>query len=177
MQHIDGLSAAHRIREVDKDVILIFITNMAQYAMHGYKVDALSYLLKPVPYFAFSQELKRGIEKLSMRKMSYLMVPVEGGIARVNVATIYYVESNRHNIIIHVPEGTYSFTGTLKDIELQLQGSSFFRCNKCYLINLAYVERVVHPTVVVAGHELLISRARKKAFLAALTDYVGGFAK
>ena len=64
MPHMDGLEAAHRIREIDADVIIIFVTNMAQYAIKGYEVDALSYLVKPVPYYAFAQEMGRSLARL-----------------------------------------------------------------------------------------------------------------
>ena len=53
MKHLDGMETARRVRELDKDVIIVFITNMAQYAIGGYAVGALDYVLKPVPYFAF----------------------------------------------------------------------------------------------------------------------------
>ena len=53
MKRLDGMTAAQKIREFDSDVIIIFITNMAQYAIGGYSVGALSFLLKPLPYFAF----------------------------------------------------------------------------------------------------------------------------
>lgn len=59
MQHLDGMETASRIRALDSDVLLIFITNMAQYAIKGYAVGALDYVLKPVPYFAFSQQLQK----------------------------------------------------------------------------------------------------------------------
>ncbi len=59
MENLDGFTTARIIRETDPQVMLIFVTNMGQFAIKGYEVDALSYLLKPVPYFAFSQELKR----------------------------------------------------------------------------------------------------------------------
>ena len=59
MKHLDGMTTAERIRKMDADVILIFITNMAQYAIRGYSVGALDYVLKPVPYFAFSEQLKK----------------------------------------------------------------------------------------------------------------------
>ena len=61
MKHLDGMETARRVRELDKDVIIVFITNMAQYAIGGYAVGALDYVLKPVPYFAFSQQLLFGI--------------------------------------------------------------------------------------------------------------------
>lgn len=55
MQFVDGMTAAEKIREMDKSVILMFITNMTSYAVKGYEVDALDYMVKPVEYFSFSQ--------------------------------------------------------------------------------------------------------------------------
>ena len=67
MKHLDGMTTAERIRQMDADVILIFITNMAQYAIRGYSVGALDYVLKPVPYFAFSQQLLKAVARLEKR--------------------------------------------------------------------------------------------------------------
>ena len=57
MRFMDGMTAAEKIREHDSEVVIIFITNMPQYAIKGYRVDALDYVLKPVSYFAFSQRI------------------------------------------------------------------------------------------------------------------------
>ena len=80
MKHLDGMETARRVRELDKDVIIVFITNMAQYAIGGYAVGALDYVLKPVPYFAFSQQLRKVEEQLRRRVRHYLALPVEGGL-------------------------------------------------------------------------------------------------
>ena len=64
MKHLDGMETARRIRERDGGVLIVFITNMAQYAIRGYAVGALDYVLKPVPYFAFSQQLRKAEEQL-----------------------------------------------------------------------------------------------------------------
>src|SRR6478609_3914364 len=147
MPELDGFSAAERIRQVDRDVVIVFITNMTQYAIKGYEVDALSYVLKPVPYFAFSQEIKRSIARLRRRSADYLLLTVDG---------------------------RYSVVGPLKSLEAELEGKSFFRSNSGYLVNLRHVLGVQGSSaLMVGGHDLLISRPRKKAFLAALTDYLG----
>lgn len=177
MKHLDGMSAAQRIRELDSDVILIFITNMAQYAIRGYSVNALDFLLKPVPYFAFSQELKRSIERLQSRDKSYLLLPTEDGIVRMNVSRIFYIESLKHRITVHTEDGDYSLVETMKDMEDKLTDKHFFRCNSCYLVNLAQVTGVQENCAIVGGQSLQISRPRKKAFLSELADYVGGVVK
>jgi DNA-binding LytR/AlgR family response regulator len=74
MEHVDGMTTAKRIREVDKDVVLVFITNSPQYAIVGYQVAALSYLLKPVPYFAFSEELARCLDQVRKRERGFVML-------------------------------------------------------------------------------------------------------
>lgn len=98
MKHLDGMTTAERIRQMDAEVILIFITNMAQYAIRGYSVGALDYVLKPVPYFAFSQQLLKAVSRLEKRAKRYLTVPVEGGLRRLDTASIYYLESEGHRV-------------------------------------------------------------------------------
>lgn len=105
MRRMDGMAAAERIRQMDKDVLLIFITNMAQFAIRGYAVDALDYVLKPVPYFAFSQQLQKAVARLQARQKTFLTVPVEGGLRRVNVATLYYLESDGHKVRLYGEDG------------------------------------------------------------------------
>mgnify|MGYP001632116583 CR=1 FL=1 len=68
MKHLDGMETARRIRERDGGVLIVFITNMAQYAIRGYAVGALDYVLKPVPYFAFSQQLQKALGQLKKRE-------------------------------------------------------------------------------------------------------------
>jgi DNA-binding LytR/AlgR family response regulator len=175
MERMDGVEAAHRIRETDPHVIIIFVTNMAQYAIRGYEVDALSYLVKPLPYFAFAQELTRSLDRLHRSTTDEVMINVGGRMAKLDTADIVYVESIKHRITIHTLGGEYVFSGTLKAVEQSLEGKDFFRSNNCYLVNLRHVTSVEQSScTMVGGHELQVSRPRKRAFLDALTDYVGG---
>lgn len=174
MKHLDGMETARRIRELDRDVVLLFITNMAQYAIKGYAVGALDYLLKPVPYFAFSQQLQKAEEKLRRRVRHYLAVPVEGGLRRLDTAQIYYMESEGHRVHFYTEEGEFSAPGALKTFEEKLADLPFARCNSGYLVNLAQVKSVQQGLAQVGPYELQVSRPKRKSFLAALADYIGG---
>ena len=68
MPRLDGFGAAEAIRAVDTDVVLVFVTNMAQYAIRGYEVDALDYVLKPVNYYQFCTKLSRAIQRVQRRR-------------------------------------------------------------------------------------------------------------
>jgi DNA-binding LytR/AlgR family response regulator len=173
MKFVDGMSAAEEIRKMDSEVIIIFITNMAQYAIRGYAVDALDYVLKPVSYFAFSQRLSRAINRMKKRETKMISISIRGGTVRLDAANIYYIESQGHNLIFYTSTGSYEAVGTMRDAEEKLTDLNFFRGNKGYLINLSHVEGVKEGCAIVKGNSLLLSRARKKVFMEALTRYWG----
>ena len=174
MKHLDGMETARRIRALDADVVLIFITNMAQYAIKGYAVGALDYVLKPVPYFAFSQQLQKAVEKVNRHARHYLAVPVEGGLRRLDTVQIYYLESEGHRVHFYTEDGEFTAPGALKTFEEKLAACPFARCNSGYLVNLAQVRGVQQGVVEVGPYELQVSRPKRKSFLAALADYIGG---
>ena len=173
MQFLDGMAAAREIRRIDREVIIIFITNMAQYAIQGYAVDALDYVLKPVSYFALSQRLNRAIARLKQRKRTYVAVPVKGGVRKLDTAQIYYVESQDHVLTFHTSVGEVVSTITMRQAEERLSDAHFFRGNNSYLINLEHVDGVQDGCAVVRGELLKLSRPRKNAFLEAVSNYLG----
>ena len=172
MPKLDGMTTARQIRERDTDVMILFITNMAQYAIHGYEVDAMDYILKPINYFPFSQRLERALERLQKRERHHIVIPVKGGTKKLD-NNICYIESQRHNLTIHTTEETYTIIGTMKEMEEKLSERHFFRCNKGYLVSLKYVDGIMDGCAVVNGEHLLISRGRKNEFLEALAEYMG----
>jgi DNA-binding LytR/AlgR family response regulator len=173
MQFMDGMTAAEQIRKQDPEVVIIFITNMTQYAIRGYAVDALDYILKPVSYFAFSQRLSRAIDRMRKHIKAYITISIKGGAQKIDIDEIFYIESNGHNLEFNTITGKYVTVGTMKEVEERLLSQGFFRCNKGYLVNLEYVEGIREGCAVVHGNQLLISRARRNDFMKALTEYIG----
>ena len=127
-----------------------------------------------MPYFAFSQQLQKAVNQLARRARHYLAVPVDGGMRRLDTAAIYYMESDGHKVCFYTEDGDFTAPGALKSFEEKLAGRPFARCNSGYLVNLAQVRGVQQSEVRVGPHTLQISRPRRKAFLAALADYIGG---
>lgn len=176
MPGLDGISAAQCIREVDPSVAIMFITSLAQYAIRGYEVRALDYILKPVNYYALSMKLKRVLGQLLQESGRTLMLPVDGELVRVPLARLCYVEVYDHSLRFHTTDGVVQTTGSrsLGQMEQELQGADFVRCHSGYLINLRYVDGVKENFVQVAETMIPISRNRRKAFLQALMEHVKG---
>lgn len=174
MPNLDGMSAARRIRMRDPAVVIIFITNMARFAIKGYEVDALDFVLKPVKYPQFALKLKKAISIASRRAQRYLVANVDGMKCRISVDDILYIEVMNHRLSIHTQEETYVVRGSLQEMEAQLDGLSFVRCSHSYLVNLANVTGVRKDAVLVPGQEIPVSRPRRKEVLQLLSDYLGG---
>lgn len=170
MPLLDGMSAAEHIRQKDPDVILVFITNLAQYAIRGYGVNALDYVLKPIGYAAFAMKLQKACRILAGRETRYVLLTDEQESRKISVSNIRYIEVANHQLIYHTTEGDFFQFGTLRKLEDEL-GDSFARCNHCYLINLAYVDGTREDFVLLGGDTLKISRAKKKQFMQMLSDY------
>lgn len=172
MKLMDGMTAAEEIRKLDQDVIIMFITNMTNYAIRGYQVDALDYVLKPVSYFAFSQKLGRAISKMKSKSSKTISIEMQSGVKKLDIDNVFYIESEGHNLNFYTSGGEFTIRAKLKDFEEQLVPYNFFRSNKGYLVNLKYVDGVENGSCLIAGKQLLISRARKNDFMTALTEYM-----
>lgn len=171
MPGIDGMAAAEKLREMDSTVVLIFITSLAQYAVQGYAVEALDYILKPVSYGGFFLKMQRAAERCSRKRECRLLLNTNSGAVQMQEPELCYVEIFDHHIRYHTLQANYDAYGTLKSVERSLPARAFFRCNNQCIVNLRYVTKVEGYTVMVDGRKFSISRMRKKAFLAHLHSY------
>ncbi|HEL1648391.1 LytTR family DNA-binding domain-containing protein [Streptococcus suis] len=172
MAYMDGMTAAEKIRIVDKEVVIIFITNMMHYAMKGYAVEAFDYILKPINYYSFSQRLSRAIERMRKKIWKQLLISRNGNIKKISTEEIMYVEAHNHDLEYHLVQETISVRGTLKSLEEELGGLSFFRCNSGCIINFDFVDGLENNDLLINGTKISVSRARRKDFLKRLNHYM-----
>ena len=172
MRFMDGMTAAEKIRTLDHEVIIMFITNMIQYAVRGYEVDAMDYVVKPVEYFAFSQKLDKAIGRMKKAVQIYISVPTEDGLQKLAVSDIYYIESQGHNACYRTARGEFLSRITLKELEDSMGGYGFFRCGKGYLINMKHVDGISGNDCIICGERIPVSRNTKKEFMELLIQYM-----
>ena len=168
----NGLETIRKIREVDKNVIVIFVTNMAQYAVKGYEVRAFDFIVKPVSSYNFFIKLDSILNLFEQKKDNEIWISNKDGKMKLNVSSIYYIEVIQHMCIYHTKDGNYKATGSLNNIEKNLSKYNFSLCNRCYLVNLRYVTSVKKGFVLVNNEELIISRAKQTSFMKELNDFL-----
>lgn len=172
MTFLNGMKTAEKIRELDSEVIIIFITNAAQYAIQGYKVNAMDYILKPLVYFPFSTSIQKALRHIKTNEKEYVTIAVRGGKVKIDMYQICYVEVQDHLLIYHTIDGKYVAKGTIREASDALDPKKFCLCNRCYLVNLEYVENYQGNEVNVNGDIIQVSRGRRKPFLDALNEYL-----
>ena len=171
MPLMNGMEAATMLRKVDPYVPLVFITDLKQYALKGYEVEAMDFLVKPVGYTAFATMMER-VCRRSTKKEEQLTLSTAQGTHNVNINDVYYLEMADHYVIYHTVTGEVRFFGGLSDEEKRLPKDRFVRCNSGYLVNLAQVKKVQDGEVYVADTSLPISRNKKAAFMESLLHFM-----
>lgn len=172
MPHLNGLDTAKKLRELDSQVPLIFITNMAQYAIYGYEVQALDFMVKPIEYFNFSLKLDKAVRICKKLHSSMIYVPSDLGMVRLELEELIFIESVKHYLYLHTTKGSFRIRSTMGDFMSKLPEEKFACCSKSFCVNMGWVSNFRTNSVVVNGEELNISRSYKKSFMDQITVYI-----
>lgn len=173
MPYMNGLAVAKKLRQKDKDVYLIFVTNLAQYAVKGYEVDASDFIVKPPVYEGLAYRLDKVIAQLKKRQKGALVLTYGRSAVRVDPEDIRYLETNKHNVVYHMHGDTFEVRESLSDAEQKLDPNCFVRPNSGCIVNLRYVDCVVDDEVHLGETIIPISRGRRKLVLDKLTTFLG----
>lgn len=162
LEKLDGLETARIIRKLGNEAQLIFIARGAEMAIHGYSVDALDYLLKPVESAAVERALDKAVRRLSSRSCAYLALKLPNGTASISTNDITYVEVFDHNLVYHTTGGDYTVRGRLGDVYEQLDHDYFLACNRSFIVNLRYVTEICTDHVILNGTKISVSKSHRK---------------
>lgn len=175
MPGINGMEAAEIFRGYDTETPLIFVTNLAQYAVRGYSVDALDFVVKPVEYADLAMRLDRALRLMARNAGASVTVSTSDGMRVVAMRDILYLDMLRHDVQYHLTDGeVLGERGSLRAAEASLSDTSFLRISSGCLVNLAQVARITQSSVVMSdGAELFFSRSQRKRALETLANYVG----
>ena len=170
MPLMNGIETARKIRQLDADVLIIFVTCMAQYAIEGYSVRALDYILKPVHYYSFASKMDQVMEILATRQKKKLIIHARNEHIRLTPEQLLYVEVQNHTLCYHTKQKLLYATGnqSLSRLAEELADCGFARCHQAYLVNLQYVVRYDKYNVWLPNDMIPMSRGYYKSFTQAL---------
>ncbi len=173
---INGMEAAELLRTYDQATPLIFVTNLAQYAVHGYEVDALDFIVKPVSYYHFSMRMDKAMRAMARNRRAHVTIATRSGLRVVPCPEIVYVETRSHDLLYHLvdEEEPLSVRGSLTALEGELGETPFVRISSSCLVNMDHVRSMQSGELRMdTGETLYASRAKKRAVLETFADYLG----
>ncbi|MCR5545878.1 MAG: LytTR family DNA-binding domain-containing protein [Lachnospiraceae bacterium] len=173
MPFLNGMDGALRLREKDKSTVLIFVTNLANYAVRGYEADALDFIVKPVSFADFRFKLLRALHVIDSRKSKEITIVQKDGMKRFEVSDLLYVEVRGHQLTYVLSNRELKVRGTIVEAEQVLKGYGFLRPHNAYLVNARFIDEVTGNEIRLKGHILPVSRPRKKEFLQELAKWYG----
>lgn len=179
MPGTNGLRVAKKIREHNRTAIIIFCTNYAQYAINGYEVNALGYILKPVEEVSFNRNMQRTLRVLKSSQSRRIRIKTLHGIEITPVSDVLYLEIQIHNLFYYFlkEDGTlcdYRTRGSMQEMVDSLGELGFARCSACYLVNLRHVISVSNGEIKLhGGIALPISRKFLRSFNDSFIKYLG----
>ena len=171
MEPVDGIRTAERIRTFDRDIVLVFVTGHEEFALHGYRVNASDYVIKPAKRERLAELLDRVRREMETRSGALFAFKSPDGICQIPYNRIRYFYSERRLVHVVCGEEDIPFYGKLNDLEKELP-RRFVRIHNRYIVNADWVERVNGNKVITEGRELPVSRSMKQEAVSALARMI-----
>ena len=172
MPHLSGMRTAELIRMKDLSVCIIFVTNVAKYAIQSYEVDAFDYLMKPLRYQLFANKMKKAVSYVELHRTSYIWIEDHDGLARVPSSEITFIEKDKNYLVYHTPGRMYRERGAIANAEEKVRSKGFAKVNSGCVVNLLHVNGMGKDTVRIKDMEIPVSRQMRKGFQELLMDYI-----
>lgn len=175
MPGLNGMEVAEKLREKNKTIDIIFTTNLPQFAVDGYKVQALDFVIKPVTFPNLSFAMEKVVEKKRNIVNGSFFLRIGGFARRIHNEEVLYIEMVNHYIVLHETDmEPLRIRGSLKMIEDLLNPEIFVKINSGIIINISKVSSFENGLVLMEdGSNLPLSRSHKKEFAVRLAEFYG----
>lgn len=173
MKPINGIDASMKIRQYDQAVPLIIVTATSEFAVDGYKVEALRYLIKPINEEELLKVVVPILQKNKFLNQQFFTFQGAEGLTRLPVGDIYYFHSDLRDIKVVSTEGSSIFTGKISEIADNMDKFDFVRTHKSYVVNLHKIETLNAQELTLSnGEHLPVSKHRYKDIMLRYLDIV-----
>ncbi len=173
MPEISGLSFA---RSVTKDIRIIFTTAYREYAVDGFELQAVDYLLKPVSFERLLQSISRyqnehlpqsvhASAEISSERNNYFFVRSDRKMIRIDFSDVLFVESISDYIKIHLENKTIVTRETLQNIEAKLPAKAFLKIHRSFIVAIDRIDSFTNEYVEIGKRQLPMSRSQKEKVL------------
>lgn len=177
MPALSGMDTAKELRQIDKDIPLIFCSSSTEYALMGYGVQASNYLVKPLRQEQVFRAMDDVLRKVAIQSERQLCFPTRDGLQRISPEGIAYIEASNNHAIIHLRHKEewlcrLSFAQVTAMFQEEV---GFVAISRSVLLNWDSVVGMASDEFVLeTGEQIPIPRRKKKQLTQAFLDYSMG---
>lgn len=177
MGKLNGMELAKKIRERDQAAVILFLTGLRDYALEGYEVGAMRYLIKPVREEELFSILTQAAEECEEKEETYFIWEQGGEVNKIPYSDIWYLESKGHYLDLvyeekGIPRRVIQWKAALGSVQAELEENGFVLVRRGMLVNLRRIARVGRTECVLdSGESLMISRNQYKKVNEAFIAY------
>ena len=174
LSKMSGIELSNIIREKNKNIDIVFVTGFFKYALHGYKVRALQYLLKPIKTIDLYYCLNSTLDRITSEKEdSSLVLETGKKIIKLDYNKIQYFIMFSPYIDIHTSTEKITIRKNIGEIEKILPSEYFIRCHRSYIVNVRYIKSIIKNNVLLEnGVKIPISRGKYKEVNDTFINYI-----
>lgn len=164
------------LKSLKNPPLVIFTTAYNKYAMDGYELNVVDYLLKPISMHRLLQAAEKVAERMDSQKaqqhpekrpeLSYMFVKHENKLVKISFKDILYIEGMQNFVNIHLSGKSYLITQTMKSLEDILPASLFIRVHKSYIVSMEGITAVFGNTIEIGTTQIPIGNNYKVEFMA-----------
>jgi len=171
MPDINGIEFSKTM--TSKDIAVIFTTAFSEYAVEGFNVDAIDYLVKPIEYDRFLKSVykaKEYIDYINNQELQegYIFVKSDYQMVKINLKDILYIEGLDDYIKIHMVQKSVLTLMTLKTISQKLPPKEFLRVHRSYIVSVSKIENISKSKIKIMEREIPIGVSYSESFFAAM---------
>ena len=168
---VEGLDIARNLRSHHSKSVIIFLTGYRDYMEEAFDVNAFHYLIKPINPKRFTKIFSRALSEMGQNEQK-IIIKSNDFQHVININDILFVESSNKKIIFHTAEKVYEVYGTMDYAQITL-GDNFYRCHRCYLVNLAKISAYNSQSIkLINGEELLLAQKKYQEFVKAFMHFI-----
>ncbi len=172
MKDLNGIDTARELRAIDPDCLLVFVTSSRDFALDGFALNALHYLIKPVDGQKIAEVFARA-RKIRHQLQKYIEVLSDRILVKIPVNSIQYVEVYDKACFIHKKEEKIKTYLSLDEVAQKLAADAFLRCHRSYLVNMrAIVSVEENDFLLQSGLRIPIRQSEKRAIKQLYMDFL-----
>ncbi len=161
MNGMNGIEAGRKIKEINRNSLIIYVSSHSKYAIESFDNDPLHYILKPINKDKFFEVLRKAKHKSEIL-YNKISISQKEGVISLYLKNIIYIEHHNRHLVYHCTDGRYEVVGKVKDIADKLEKHGFILINQGILINAEHVKQISKLDIIMDNGEKVMISVRKK---------------